>query len=152
MRRRSSSEICHPPTSLPEREPCPMVGREPSRRPHDNTPSGRHVFVVLSLCEVARGGVGPIRRNAEAGRGLSRKERAEIYHLLLSSELCPFACLGQAWVARSPLRRSACRSTTIPITWRNRRTGTAKAQNQGDGKAVCFYLLPRVAAKILQLQ
>ena len=31
-----------------------MVGGEPRRRPHDNTPPRRHVFVVISLCEVAR--------------------------------------------------------------------------------------------------
>ena len=85
-----------------------MVGREPSRRPHDNTPSGRHVFVVISLCEVARRGDG---HNAEAGRGPSRKECSEIYQLLVSSELCHFARLGQAWVARNPLRRAAGRSS-----------------------------------------
>src|SRR4029077_8597878 len=111
MRRRSSYEICHAPTSLPERESCPMVGGEPRRRPHDNTPPRSHVFVVFSLCEVARRGVGPNRCNAEGGRGPSRKERADVYELLVSSDLCHFARLGQAWVTRCPLRRSGGRSS-----------------------------------------
>jgi hypothetical protein len=54
-------------------------------------------------------GVGPIRRNAEGGRGPSRKERAEVYQLLVSSDLCHFARLGQPWGARSPLQRFAGR-------------------------------------------
>src|SRR4029077_11585630 len=134
MRRRFSSELCHAPTSPPEREPCPMVGREQSRRPHGNTPSGRHVFVIFSLCQVARRrGVGPIRRNAEAGPGPSRKECAQACHLLVSSELCHFARLGQAWVARSPLRRSAGRSCVATPRGHVQDRATGRGETEGGG-------------------
>ena len=115
------------------RESCPMVGREPSRRPHDNTPSRSHVFVVISLCEVARRGVGPIRCNAEAGRGPSRKERADVYQLLVSSDLCHFARLGQAWVTRSPLRRSAGRSSVATPRGHVQDRTAGRGETEGGG-------------------
>ena len=40
--------------------------------------------------------------------------------------------------------------TTIPITWRNRRTGTPKLKIQGDGQPLSFHLPLRLARKILQ--
>src|SRR5215472_2640989 len=103
MCRSSSFEICHASTSLPEREPCPMVGGEPSRGPHDNTPPGRHLLVIFSLCKVVRRRIGSIRHNVEGGWRPPRKKRPKLYHPLVSSELRYFACLGQARVAGSPL-------------------------------------------------
>jgi signal transduction histidine kinase len=112
--------------------------REPSRRPHDNTPPRSHVFVVFSFCEVARRGVGPDHRNAKAGRGPSRKKRAEIYHLLVSSELCHFARLAQAWVARASLRTSAGRSSVATPRGHVQDRATGRGETEGGGLSAPF--------------
>src|SRR5262249_11354926 len=88
-----------------------MVGGEPSRRTYDNTPPGRHLLVIFSLCKVVRRRIGSIRRNVKGGRRQPRKERPKLYHPLVSSELRYFACLGQGRVADSPLCRSVARSS-----------------------------------------
>src|SRR6516162_7802201 len=147
MRRRSSSEICHAPTSLPERESCPMVGGEPRRRPHDNTPPRSHVFVVISLREVARHGVGPNRCNTERGWGPSWKERAEVYQLLVSSDLCHFARLGQAWVARNPLRRSGGRSSIATPRGHVQDRAVGRGETEGGSTSLQARAFDRVRSR-----